>query len=245
MKISLIAFYLQVCSVFCHVTCEQYYCSTMFGKWQHLKSIRQCCGLSVEQMNLIAWFFVRVSSYIEVTEVVPEEISAQRSKFTSYFLKDLFQHTGLEYFTYRVDYSHRDQLKDEDEPYAQTYKWHAELLKGVNRTHFVEDTESTFEKMAPGNGVREDDPDFGSVVLSEHIETLDAYLNGETRHPFKAKRAHYVLIVYRAMESRTWDKWASSVLSKLWTHHGILNAIIISTCKEKNVSYHGSVTQSE
>lgn len=212
------------------------YCGEGYGKFQQLNFTRKCCGLRDEQLELIAWYFLRVSSFIRVTEVVPEEISAKRSKFASYFLNDLYKYTGLEYYTVRIDYSYRDQLKDEEEPYEHTYKWHPEYLQGMNRTHFVEDTVATFKKIISSSSEREDDPAFGSIVLSENIETLDFYLNGETRYPFKVKRAHYVLIAYRQMESRTWDKWASSVLSKLWKQHGILNAIIISTCKENNVS---------
>lgn len=231
-------FVLALSIVVIRVSCDDY-CARTPGKWQQMNVTRGCCALATEQLELIAWYFERVSSYIKVTEVVPEERVEQQSKFMSYLLKDLFAYTGVEYQTFRVNYSHRDQLLDKDEPYTSTYRWHAELSKGANRAHYIEvkDTESTFRQRISLKGrPREDDPDFGSVVLAETIEILDYYLNGETRHPFKSKRAHYVLIVYRETDRNTWDSWASSVMSKLWKNHGILNAIVVSTCKEKNVS---------
>lgn len=211
------------------------------GKWQQRSIPKLCCGITDEQWKLIAWYFLRVESHIKVTEVIRQKIETGRlsSTFTTDFVRDLFDHLDTEYLTYRVDYSHRDEMLDEKQQdrYHQPYRWHPELSKhSKNTTHIIEHaTEVTIRRKISKKKSRECEPDFGAIVLAEDIEIFDHYLNGETRHPFKNKRAIYILIVYKEIDGRNWDRLASSVLSKIWKDHGILNAIIFSTCKHDNV----------
>lgn len=198
------------------------------------------CEVGAEQWKLIAWYFKRVS-YIEVTHIIRKEQKYRRaSRFASYVVKNLYDYTHIEYQTFTLDYSYQD----DGIPHLQIYEWHTDqtsdtlLLNGTKHNiPWIEDTILTIKnRITAKNRVREDEPDFGSIVLAENIQIMDHYLNGINRHPFKAKRAHYVLLVYKQVDRLTWDNWASSVMAKLWKHHGILNAIVLSSCSRNNVS---------
>lgn len=155
----------------------------------------------------------------------------------SYFLKELPQHVSLEYHTNRICYDNSDEIADVGDPHNNTYLWHAEYSKMGNSTYWVEEDKLNVRpQILKKNWKREDEPHSGNVVLAEKIEIIDHFLNGVTRLPFKAKRAFYVIIIYKEIGA-DWDKYASSILSKLWKIHGILNAIVIGSCKKKNVSY--------
>lgn len=214
-----------------------FYCSDnneLDDKWEQLHT--NCCELSAQHWKLISWYFQRVGSYLNITEIVREDSYHKPTLYMSDFLKDLFRYTELEYYTNRVCYCNEDEEEDEDEPYNNTLLWHAEFSKTENSTYYVQD-----HKMNVRSPIfkkywnREDEPTSGAVVLADRIETLDHFVNGETRLPFISKRSFYVIIIYRK-SGKDWDKYASSILSKLWKLHGILNAIIIASCKRDNVS---------
>lgn len=201
--------------------------------WEQVKYERKSCIPSDDQMKLITWYFERVNNYMEVTEIVPEDVSGLRSKFTSYFLKYLNNYIQLKFSAFTVNYKSRVQMMDEYETNFRIYGY----SQGMNETHRTEQFEELFRLKYPKYADRMDCPDFASIVLVERIETLDLYLNARTRHPFKHKRAHYVLLIYRETGNSNWDELAGRVLSKLWKNHGILNAIILSTCMPNNVSF--------
>lgn len=218
-----------------HMCCGEY--SLLLPQnWELLKYKRKSCIPTDEQMKLIAWYFERVNNYLEVTEIVPEDVSGLRSKFTSYFLKHLDNYVKLKFSAFTVNYKIRAQMMDRYENNFRIYGWHDELSQGMNESHRTEQIEELFRKKYAKRAERMDSPDFASIVLVERIETLDFYLNARTRHPFEHKRANYVLLIYRETNSFEWDELAGRVLSKLWKNHGILNAIILSTCMPNNVS---------
>lgn len=219
------------------------------GKWNMDTS--PDCELSDDQWNLIAWYFERVS-YLEVTQIVTSEHYHRRaSRFCDYAIKKLAELTNIEYQTFIVDYNFKD---DDIPPQSNTYTWHEERFEPRHtimtgnvsrqpyRTPWIQDTiETAKERFKTAYRVREDEPDFGSVVIADNVEVFDHYLNGDARHPFYGKRAHYALIVHKPINDTTWHGYASSVMAKMWKVHGILNAIILSSCNKENVSSIGSM----
>lgn len=73
------------------------------GKWDQLADGSAFCDVSDDQWKLIAWYLNRVS-HIDVTHLVREVSLSRQSKFANFFLKDLFEKTGIEYRTSQVDY---------------------------------------------------------------------------------------------------------------------------------------------
>lgn len=220
---------------------HKYYCTyeNIKGKWQLRIVSRACCDVSPKQWEIIAWYFKRVNSYIDVTEVIREKkkVIKASSTFSSDFARELYPRTGLDCYSKRVDYSYYDEMVDKAEPHAKAYKWHAELSKiSSNNETYVTDTSMDIRRRIPSKSIRMDEPDKGVIVLTQDIAILDSYLNGESRHPFIKKRAHYIIFVYKEInDQKHFDKLASSVVTKLWVYHGILNAIILSSCKNESV----------
>lgn len=217
------------------------YCAyeSIEGKWQQRVAARLCCDVSTTQWEVIAWYLKRVNSYIDVTEVIREEKQVIKiaSTFSTDFSRDLYKYTGIDCYAYRVDYLQKDEMIDKSDPHAKAYKWHAELSKNNDSETYVMDTcVHTIRRTNPSKSMRTDEPDNGSIILTHNIEILDSYLNGESRHPFLKKRAHYIILVYKSIdEKQDFDKLASSVMTKLWIYHGILNAIILSSCRNETV----------
>lgn len=74
------------------------------------------------------------------------------------------------------------------------------------------------------------------MVLAIHIEIIDNFLSDKhSKHPFHLKRSHYIILIYKEIH-HDWDQLASSILAKLWKVHGILNAIVMVSCKQDDVS---------
>lgn len=202
------------------------------------------CELSEKQWNLIAWYFERVS-YLEVTQIVAsDQYNRRASRFCDYAIKRLAELTNIEYQTFLVDYN----FKDEDIP-PQPYTWHNERpeprhkipktnnSRQPNKSAWIQDTNETAkERFKTAYRVREDEPEFGSLVIAESVQIFDYYVNGDARHPFDGKRAHYVLLVHKPIDEKTWNDYASNVMAKIWKVYGILNAIILSSCNQENVS---------
>lgn len=223
------------------------YCSYMKipPKWQQRKKSVLCCDISNSQWKLISWYFARVSSFIEISELIPERQTVLHphlaaSTFSKYFAMGLYNQTGFDSYTQRVDYAQRDETKDKQAHFQRAYKWHAELSnKSKNNTHVLYiDAELPAYRKISSKAFREDEPDYGAVVIASSILTLNNYLKGDSRKPFLNKRANYVLIVYREpTRIENWDKLAAAVLAKMWMYHGILNAILLSTCMWDVVIY--------
>lgn len=214
-----------------------YYCDferNIIEFWTRNTTYTPCCEITAEQWEFISWYFIRVGSHIDVTEIVRE-----KDLYTSYsnpLLTDLYDYTGLKARNYRVDYSFVEEIKN-SKTLKKIHEWHPELSKYGNTTYYMKDNIFDFRNhILKRNWNREDEPSKGSIVLASEIDIIDHYLNQVTRQPFVAKRAHFLIIIYREInDKKAWDKYASSILTKLWKVHGILNAIIFSTCHSENV----------
>lgn len=225
-----------------------YYCNVeedVAEQWEQLNLFYNrtiCCGVSEKQWELIAWYFLRVGSHLNVTEIVREVDFYKQTLYMSHFVKDLYLHIGLEYITHRICYRKRDEQTDKEETSFdhRTYEWHPELSKHGNRTYYIEEDKLSIRaQILKKNWRREDEPDSGSIVLAKTIEIVDNFLSDrKSKHPFQSKRAYYVILIYREplIKEDEWDRMASSILAKLWKVHGILNAIILATCRQNNVS---------
>lgn len=208
------------------------------AQWEQVKHQQNnsCCEITDKQWELMKWYFLRVGSHLNVTEIVREADFYNQSLYMSYFLKDLYKYTGLEYYTHIVRYKKKQEVADERDPDDNTYQWHAELPKLGNSTYYIEEDKLDIRaQILMKNWNREDEPDSGNVVLAKSIETIDHFLNGKTKQPFESKRSYYIILIYHQI-THDWDMYASSILSKLWKVHGILNAIVVGSCKKNNVS---------
>lgn len=193
---------------------------------------KSCCELSKKQWEIISWYFLRVGSHVNVTQIQRNN----KTLYMSHFLRELYHYTGLEYYTHNIYFS-GDQVTQKHPFEDSSYHWHAES-EPTNSTYYIEeDALNIREKILKQNWIREDEPSSASVVLAADFEIIDRFLNGVIRIPFTAKRAHYVILVYKELEYDDWDKWASSILSKMWKLYGILNAIVLASCKPNNVRH--------
>lgn len=207
-------------------------------KWQKFQPLKRCCDISDKQWDLIAWYFNRVSSFIVITEVIPEKLTLKHtdrvaSIFSKYFAQELYDKTGFDSYSQRVDYAVDDQRRDLHGHTKRAYRWHAELSKNsVNNTHVINvDAQLPRYRQTSATQSREDEPDFGAVVLASSILTLNNFIKGASRKPFLNKRANYILIVFREPTAiENWDKLSAAVLSRIWMYHGILNAIVMNAC---------------
>lgn len=216
-------------------------------QWENLNNISysmNCCEVSEKQWQFIAWYFWRVGSHLNVTEISREIEFHKLSLYMDFFVRDLYRYTALEYYTHRILYNVQDELADKQDDVFDhhTYEWHPELSKHGNRTYYIEEDKMNIRShILKRNWQREDEPDSGSVVLASNIEIIDHYLSGKkAKHPFTSKRSHYVILIYKEIHHE-WDRIASSILAKLWKVHGILNAIVISSCQKKDVSSSNSI----
>lgn len=227
---------------------NSYYCDVgqhVVEQWEQLKlnvtyNRAICCEVSDEQWGLIAWYFLRVGSHLNVTEIVREVDFDKQTLYMNHFVKDLNRHTALEYYTHRVLYNMEDEQADKEDAFNDnTYQWHPEYSKR-NRTYYVEEDKLNVRgQILKKNWYREDDPTSGSVVLATTIELIDHFLNDrKSKHPFHSKRAHYVILIYKQphIDDNDWDQLASNILAKLWKVHGILNVIILAACRPNSVS---------
>ncbi|XP_055326068.1 uncharacterized protein LOC129579908 [Sitodiplosis mosellana] len=158
----------------------------------------------------------------------------------SHFVKDLHLHTGLEYYTHQIRYNVQDKQTDKKDIFNDnTYQWHPELSKHGNSTYYVEEDKLNIRaQILKKNWNREDEPASGSVVLATNIKIIDHFLSDKkSKHPFQSKRTYYVILIYREplIEDDNWDRLASRILAKLWKVHGILNAIVLATCRQNSV----------
>ncbi|XP_031622960.1 uncharacterized protein LOC116340548 [Contarinia nasturtii] len=191
---------------------------------------KSCCELSEKQWEIISWYFLRVGSYINVTQIQRHN----KTLYMNHFLRELYRYTGLEYYTHVVHFT-GEKVAEENLYEDNSYQWHAES-KLRNSTYYIEENELNIrEQIRKQNRIREDEPSSGSVVLAADFEIIDQFLNGIIRIPFTSKRAHYVILVYKELAHDNWDKWASSILTKMWKVYGILNAIVLASCKPNNI----------
>lgn len=215
-------------------------------KWaqRHHTQQHSCCEMTDSQWNLIVWYFLRVSSNLNVTQIVRENESCRYERYINHFLRDLFKYTNSEYYMQRIVYRKRDQIlqKKHEIQVNTTYQWHAvyeynvsleTYLTGVPGNHF-EVFQSILSKR---NCVREDEPRYGSVILALDAQIIDDYLNGPVRYPFESKQSHYIILIYGTFDRKVWHDLSSSIVTKLWKKFGILDAIILASCNPDRVSW--------
>lgn len=210
----------------------------------NLTARSHCYELSKSQWNMINWFFSRIGSYINVTEIVrdSETESNRLDNYVSHFVQDLYHHTGLSYHNQRVEYGYDDEGIDAMNPFPiNPFIWHTDEDEPVNYTsHGIKGNKRKFRsKLFKQHRQREDEPEFGSVVLASDIRIIDHFLNGPTRYPFDSRRSHYVIIIYGEFigGAYRWENLISRILAKLWKSHSILNVLFFSTCSGEYVSF--------
>lgn len=197
-----------------------------------------CCELSEGQWNLIVWYFLRVSSNVNVTQIVNESEPCVYERYVNHLLNDLNTYVVLEYYMHRLIYRKRDQILDKKHELKvnSTYKWHVRQ----EDTYSTGDDGKKFHfrnKLSKQNCIREDEPRYGSVVLASNFEIVDNFLNGVTRYPFLSKQSHYIILIYGSISADRWEEYSSSIMTKLWKKHGILDAIILSSCDPQTVNF--------
>lgn len=202
-------------------------------KWTP-RNCRSCCEMTDSQWNLIVWYFLRVSSNLNVTQIVRENESCRYERYINHFLHDLFKYTNSEYYVQRIVYRKRDQIleKKHEIQVNTTYHWHATHLTEVAENHF-----DFHSKLSKRNCVREDEPRYGSVILASDAQIIDDYLNGPMRYPFESKQSHYVILIYGTFNREVWHDLSSSIMTKLWKKFGILDAFILASCNPTRVSW--------
>lgn len=206
------------------------------NKWKLQPDV---CDVTKDQWKLIAWYLER-APYIEVTEIVDNGANRPgASQFSNRFVQELTLHISDTVKTQTVDLT-----TEEKEPDA--YGWRgAHFEPRANETKRDEDIvifqeRDTLEEilakhtMAP-NQTREDEPTFGSVVLVECSDLIDDYLIGYLRRPFIYPRANFIILAYKMEEAKAWSVTANRIMSRLWNVYGVLNALIISTCRSEEV----------
>lgn len=199
---------------------------------QHLS----CCEMTYSQWNLIVWYFLRVSSNVNVTQIVRENESCRYEHYINHFLNDLYNYTHLEYYMRRIVYRKRDQILDKkgEIQVNTTYQWHA-----IMEPHLAQHGGNEFDfqnKLSKQSCVREDEPRFGSVILASDAQIIDDYLNGPIRYPFESKQSHYIILIYGNFNRDIWHDLSSSIMTKLWKKFGILDAFILASCNPGRVS---------
>lgn len=199
------------------------------------------CTVTEDQWKLIAWYLER-APYVEITEIVPNgAINGGASLFANDFVRKLTPRIYQRIKTQTVDYSTVDGNVSD----TQTYGWHGVRFQtGDNATQppsevvifGQRDTAASIKKRERlHNQTREDSPAFGSVVLVENTDLVDNYLVGYPRRPFKHSRANFVILSYKNETNINWEGNSGKILTRLWKHYGVLNAIVISACQPAEV----------
>lgn len=194
------------------------------------------CFLSEKQWKLMGWYFIRVT-YIEVTSIVhSNKINSDASKLREYLVKRLYNHTNVVYQTFTIDQDYKPDNNEHSHEYASPISELSYL--NYSAPWFQDDETTKNNRINLPSHTREDEPDFGAIVLAENVDLIDSYLNGLLRHPFTGKRSHYLLLIYKDVHHSDWRRRAGNIIAKLWKVYGILNALIISTCQRDNVIYY-------
>lgn len=77
----------------------------------------------------------------------------------------------------------------------------------------------------------------GTIVFVQNIITMDKYLTGSPRAPFKFPRGLFMIIILSTNEPE-FDELAEKLLEKLWNQYFIGNLAIITPCdRERNVCF--------
>lgn len=205
------------------------------SKWK-LQS--DACDVTKDQWKLIAWYLER-APYIEVTEIVDNGANRPgASQFANRFVKELTLYASETIRTQTVDF-------ETEELNPELYGWRGMRFQPrANETKRDEDVvifqeRDTFEDVVHRtiavNRTRQDEPIFGSIVLVECTDLIDDYLIGYPRRPFNYPRANFIIVTYKLEDGKAWATTANRIMSRLWNIYGVLNALIMSTCRKDEV----------
>lgn len=118
MKISIILVLIVVHFIFKGVAYYFHVDENITEQWKRLNKINfstNCCEVSDKQWELIKWYFLRVGSFVSVTEIVREISFSKQTHYMNHFVEDLYRYTGLKYYTHQIMYSiSEEQANKED-----------------------------------------------------------------------------------------------------------------------------------
>lgn len=77
--------------------------------------------------------------------------------------------------------------------------------------------------------IRKDEPNLSAFIITEKISTIDKYLVGSARRPFRFPRRLYIISIMSNKEPK-FNETSEKVLKKLWLDYGISNAILMTPC---------------
>lgn len=69
---------------------------------------------------------------------------------------------------------------------------------------------------------------FGVIVITSDLSSLDKYLIGTARNPFRNPNGFYIICILESLDkTNTWTvKVLDSVLERLWRYYGILKVVV-------------------
>lgn len=72
-------------------------------------------------------------------------------------------------------------------------------------------------------------PEEGVFIIVENINTIDDYLYGSPRMPFRANRRIFVIAITKP-EKRNFDKRVKQLLRRLWQEYALADVLLITPC---------------
>lgn len=94
MKISIILVLIVVHFIFKGVAYYFHVDENITEQWKRLNKINfstNCCEVSDKQWELIKWYFLRVGSFVSVTEIVREISFSKQTHYMNHFVEDLYR----------------------------------------------------------------------------------------------------------------------------------------------------------
>lgn len=82
---------------------------------------------------------------------------------------------------------------------------------------------------------RRDEPELGGLVFVNSLSTLENYIIGPPRRPFANPAGNYVIIINEKIDENGWNL-AAHILYVLWRDYRILNAFLILSCEDDEVT---------
>lgn len=82
--------------------------------------------------------------------------------------------------------------------------------------------------------MRHDEPELGGLIFVNRLHTLENYIIGPPRRPFKNPAGNYIIIVNEKIDDNDLDL-AAHILYILWRDYRILNAFLILSCEQEEV----------
>lgn len=209
------------------------------GKFKGTNISDLCCQVSHDQWAFLGWYFLRVGSHINVTEVVRESNCSRHKNhndYITYFLKDLYKYTGLNVISHCFEYDEEITSKQFTKMHNMNpYIWKPNEHNRINYTTDIEDNKTYIRsKIIRRHRQREDEPEYGNIIFTSDLKMLENYLDGP--YPFISKRSVCVIVLHGPQKfGMDFEKVVSRILAKLWHFHGVLNGLLMTTCAHQFV----------